>query len=96
MSSDEYHSFTETMHLMASLTNARRITEAIQELESGQGVEKALIEATRREPFMGIGDPEPLKHQWSGYWSRRINGEHHLVYKAVEDAILIAQSRYHY
>ncbi|CAG9296308.1 Txe/YoeB family addiction module toxin [Celerinatantimonas diazotrophica] len=55
-----------------------------------------LIKEISREPFEGIGDPEPLKHQWTGYWSRRINREHRLVYKAKENEVLIAQCRYHY
>jgi toxin YoeB len=55
-----------------------------------------LIKAIQREPFEGIGKPEPLKHALSGYWSRRINDEHRIVYKVEEDAILIAQLRYHY
>jgi toxin YoeB len=55
-----------------------------------------LIEETRRSPFSGTGKPEPLKHALSGYWSRRINEEHRMVYKATEDALLIAQLRYHY
>ncbi len=56
----------------------------------------ALIEATVREPFNGIGKPEPLKHALAGYWSRRINDEHRMVYKPERDALLIAQLRYHY
>lgn len=55
-----------------------------------------LIKAILREPFTGIGKPEPLKHGLSGYWSRRINDEHRLVYKVTEDALLIAQCRHHY
>jgi toxin YoeB len=55
-----------------------------------------LIKDTKREPFDGIGKPEPLKHALSGYWSRRINDEHRLVYKVDQDALLIAQLRYHY
>ena len=55
-----------------------------------------LIKATQRNPFEGIGKPEPLKHALSGYWSRRINDEHRFVYKISETAILIAQLRYHY
>ena len=55
-----------------------------------------LIKAIMREPFDGIGKPESLKHGLSGYWSRRINDEHRLVYKVSEDAVLIAQCRYHY
>ena len=55
-----------------------------------------LIKATQREPFEGVGKPEPLKHGLTGYWSRRINEEHRMVYKATDDALLIAQLRYHY
>ena len=55
-----------------------------------------LIKDIKREPFEGIGKPEPLKHALSGYWSRRINDEHRIVYKIYQDSILIAQLRYHY
>lgn len=55
-----------------------------------------LIKDILRSPFAGIGKPEPLKHALQGYWSRRINGEHRIVYRVVSDAILIAQLRYHY
>ncbi|MCG8612830.1 MAG: Txe/YoeB family addiction module toxin [Pseudomonadales bacterium] len=55
-----------------------------------------LIKDTKRQPFEGIGDPEPLKHHWTGYWSRRINKEHRLVYKVADDTLFIAQCRYHY
>ena len=54
-----------------------------------------LIEATKQDPFKGIGNPEPLRHNWTGYWSRRITKEHRLVYK-IKDGILMAQCRYHY
>ena len=56
----------------------------------------ALIKDIQREAFKGIGKPEPLKHALSGYWSRRINDEHRIVYKVVDGAVLIAQLRYHY
>ncbi|TAL45574.1 MAG: Txe/YoeB family addiction module toxin [Methylovulum sp.] len=55
-----------------------------------------LIKDIKRSPFNGIGKPEPLKHAFSGYWSRRINDEHRLVYKVTANAVLIAQLRYHY
>ena len=55
-----------------------------------------MIKETMRNPFEGIGKPEPLKHALSGYWSKRITDEHRLVYKASEDSLLIAQLRYHY
>jgi len=55
-----------------------------------------LIREVRRDPFAGIGKPEPLKHAMGGYWSRRITDEQRLVYKVQEDALWIAQVRYHY
>ena len=55
-----------------------------------------LIKEIQRDPYNGIGEPEPLKYNWSGYWSRRITIEHRLVYKVKEDNLLIAQCRYHY
>ncbi|WP_298612100.1 Txe/YoeB family addiction module toxin [uncultured Thiothrix sp.] len=55
-----------------------------------------LIKDMKRNPFEGLGKPEPLKHQWSGYWSRRITEEHRLVYKLEEGGLYIAQCRYHY
>ena len=56
----------------------------------------ALIKETCRTPFEGTGKPEALKHALAGYWSRRINDEHRMVYKVESDALLIAQLRYHY
>lgn len=55
-----------------------------------------LIQETMREPFEGIGKPEPLKGQLSGYWSRRIDHEHRLVYKAQDDQLIIIAARHHY
>lgn len=55
-----------------------------------------LIKEVKRKPFEGIGKPEPLKHGLAGYWSRRINQEHRMVYKVTGDALLIAQLHYHY
>ena len=60
----------------------------------------ALIEECRRHPFAGIGKPEPLKGDLTGWWSRRITAEHRLVYRVTgagaEQALQIAQCRYHY
>jgi toxin YoeB len=56
----------------------------------------ALIKDIQRSPFEGIGKPEPLKHQFAGFWSRRINDEHRLVYTFVESDLIIVQCRYHY
>lgn len=55
-----------------------------------------LIKDIRRNAYAGIGKPEPLKHQLSGWWSRRINGEHRFVYRVTEQAIEIANLRNHY
>lgn len=56
----------------------------------------ALLRDIVRSPFRGIGKPEPLKHALQGYGSRRLNGEHRIVYKVVPGALWIAQLRYHY
>ena len=56
----------------------------------------ALIKEIQRTAFEGTGKPESLKHGLAGYWSRRINDEHRLVYKVEDGAVLIAQLRYHY
>ena len=56
----------------------------------------ALIKEVERMPFEGSGKPEPLKHNLAGWWSRRINLEHRLVYKIENEAIIILQCRYHY
>jgi len=56
----------------------------------------ALLRECLRTPFAGTGKPEPLKGEFAGWWSRRIDQEHRLVYRATEDGLLIAQCRYHY
>lgn len=61
---------------------ARRITRLIAEIQ--------------RDPFTGIGKPEPLKGDLSGYWARRIDDEHRLVYRADDSEVKIVQARYHY
>ena len=55
-----------------------------------------LIEAVSREPFSGIGKPEPLKHQLAGCWSRRINDRHRLVYRVNGKTLIILSCIYHY
>jgi toxin YoeB len=55
-----------------------------------------LIKETLRDPFSGIGKPEPLKNNLSGYWSKRITDEHRLVYKVEKDHLIIISCRYHY
>ncbi len=68
--------------LSADRKMARRITRLIAE--------------TQRDPFTGIGKPEPLKGELSGYWSRRIDDEHRLVYRADDNGVKILKARYHY
>ena len=55
-----------------------------------------LLKECLRTPFTGTGKPEPLTGQLSGWWSRRIDNEHRLVYRPTDDGLLIAQCRYHY
>ncbi len=55
-----------------------------------------LIEECRRHPFEGTGKPEPLRGDYSGWWSRRIDREHRLVYRVENDSLIIIQCRYHY
>jgi len=55
-----------------------------------------LIEATKREAFQGIGKPEPLKENLAGFWSRRIDDSHRLVYAVDENSLTIISCRYHY
>jgi toxin YoeB len=54
-----------------------------------------LIEDARRNPFKSLGKPKPLKYS-NGYWSRRINDEHRLVYKVTSETVIIATCRFHY
>ena len=68
-----------------------------------QSVDKAmvkringLIKDISRDPFAGIGKPEPLKHALTGFWSRRITDEHRIVYRILNGNLEIAQLRYHY
>jgi toxin YoeB len=55
-----------------------------------------LIQEVKRDPFSGVGKPEPLKHALAGFWSRRVTDEHRMVYRVEGDSLQIAQLRYHY
>jgi toxin YoeB len=55
-----------------------------------------LVEAIRRDPFRGVGKPEPLRHSLAGAWARRINQEHRIVYCVSDTRIEFLQGRYHY
>ncbi len=56
----------------------------------------ALIKDIQHTPFSGLGKPEPLRHELQGYWSRRINDEHRLIYKVTDDDLIIVACKYHY
>jgi toxin YoeB len=82
-----------------------RLTDTAKEdirifLKSGQTnlvkkIEKLLV-SIQQTPFTGIGKPEPLKYDFAGKWSRRIDGEHRIIYEVVEDVIYIYSARGHY
>lgn len=57
---------------------------------------KALVDSIQSTPFSGIGKPEALKHDLAGFWSRRIDKEHRLVYRIERDEIVVIQCRFHY
>lgn len=77
------HAWEDYLHWQAT---DRRILQRIN----------TLIREIQRNPFEGVGSPEPLRHSLSGYWSRRISSEHRIVYQVEDDALLIVQLRYHY
>lgn len=56
----------------------------------------ALLRECLRTPFQGTGKPEPLKGEFSGWWSRRIDQEHRLIYRVIDNGLEVAQCRYHY
>jgi toxin YoeB len=66
-----------------------------QDKKMVERINKLIVEV-KREPFTGVGKPEPLKHALAGYWSRRINDEHRMVFGIEGGSLLLAQLRYHY
>jgi toxin YoeB len=103
MSAADFDSWQETTYLLRSPANARRLMEAVARDKSHQAtVVKTMEELTRligevqRDPFTGIGKPEPLKGDLSGYWSRRIDDEHRLVYLADDKEVKVLRARYCY
>lgn len=57
---------------------------------------RQLVEAIQIDPYKGIGKPEGLKYQWAGWWSRRINQEHRIIYKVDQNKIIVYSVRFHY
>jgi toxin YoeB len=68
---------------------------ALKDKKTFERLRRLIIE-TARNPFAGIGKPEPLKRELAGYWSRRITDEHRLVYKVTDHQLIIASCKYHY
>jgi toxin YoeB len=90
LSLEDYQSLEETSYLLRSPANAQHDRKMVVRINK-------LIRETQRDPFAGIGKPEPLKHALCGFWSRRITGEHRMVYRIEDDdVLLLAQLRYHY
>ena len=88
---------------MSKLSRLIWTLEAWQDYELWQQLDKqtlkrinTLIKDTLRNPFAGIGKPEPLKHDLAGFWSKRITDEHRLVYRIKDSALEIVSCRYHY
>ncbi len=88
---------------MATITKILFEKTAFQEFNEWLFLDKKLhrkiielLEDTMRQPYEGLGKPEPLKYQLSGFWSRRINQEHRLIYKVEHDTIIVVSCRYHY
>ena len=78
-------------------------SEAFEEFVEWSSVNKSiflkiskLIKGIQRDPFVGIGEPEPLKHQFQGCWSRHITSEHRLIYKLTDENIKIISCKFHY
>jgi len=59
-------------------------------------INSLIQDISKDDPYSGIGKPEPLKHAFSGYWSRRVTDEHRMVYRVYDEVIQVVQLRYHY
>ncbi len=81
--------FTETAMAQLAHFNQTNQQEILKKI-------RQLLEAVLLNPYQGIGKPEQLKHQYSGYWSRRINKEHRLIYKIQEASIVVYSVKGHY
>lgn len=109
MSADDYAALVETACLLRSPENARRLLGAYLDAQGWEDFsywasnDRAMTKPTirlitdvLRDPFSGIGKPEPVQHAMPGAWSRRISDEHRLVYLVTDKEIVILQARYHY
>lgn len=78
------------------MCNNLHVHRALNRSESMRAITYTEARNIQRDPFPGLGKPEPLKFNFSGYWSRRIDDEHRIVYKGTDDKIIFAQLRGHY
>ena len=99
IAADELASLMETAHLLRSPANAERLLSALARARQGKSKPKtvdALRRAVLRDPFSGVGKPEPLKYLGSDVWSRRLTQEHRCVYVVNKERVDFLQGRYHY
>jgi Txe/YoeB family toxin of toxin-antitoxin system len=82
--------------LLSGIIGGFAILERIRKPENPESNHANFLESIKQSPYEGLGKPEALKHDWSGYWSRRINKEHRLIYKTENERIIVAQLRGHY
>jgi toxin YoeB len=82
--------------LFWSKTNQQHLRKAIGDIQAGKYSPHELIKDIDRNLFEGIGKPEPLKYEYQGYWSRRIDEANRLIYRVENETIIIAQCRTHY
>ena len=90
LSLDDFNSYVETDYLLSNPKNAARLAKGVRDRIN------SLIDDIPRRPFAGLGKPELLKRNLRGFWSRRINREHRLVYRVETGVLQIAQCRFHY
>ena len=79
--------------------NEKAYTEFVEWADDDPGIFRKidkLLRDIRRDPFKGLGKPEPLKHEWKGFWSRRITDEHRMIYRFSNDVIYVASLKDHY
>lgn len=100
MSAEDFRSWQETAYLLRSPADAAHLMAAVAaDKAAGKTLSRKPVRPIgeiQRDPFTGIGEPEPLKGGLSGYWSRRIEDEHRLVHRATGKEVVITKVRHHY
>ncbi len=95
---EEYEAMETTLHLHSTGVNATQIQQSLDDYEAGKILKRVneLVKDAQRNPFTGIGKPEPMKNNLKGWWSRRITQEHRFIDKVENESLLIMQCRFHY